>query len=129
MRSISFFGLNEAIKIHCGIELDRIEKSSTFALNILRILKNLIKEQNELDNKYYNLSQPHNDIFLTNRYSSKIIRDDSKLSIEQKIKLFKKFGDVIDGGVFFKAGLDKSHDDFYDNLQLIMNSKVQAFSI
>ncbi len=129
VRSISFFGLNEAIQIHCGIELDRVEKSSTFALNILRILKDLIKEQKDLDNKYYNLSQPHNDIYLSNRYCSQIIREDSKLSIEQKINLFKKFGDVIDGGTFFKAGLNQRDEDFYEKLRIIMNSKVQTFCI
>jgi anaerobic ribonucleoside-triphosphate reductase len=129
VRSVSFFGLNEAIKVHCGIELDKVEKSSTFALNILRILKNVIKEQKELDNNYYSLSQPHNDIYLTNRYSSQIIRDESHLSFENKLTLFQKFAAVIDGGNYFNAQLNHKDENFYNDIKLIMDSKIQTFSI
>ena len=50
LKSISFFGLNEAIKMHCNIELDRLETSESFALKILSYLNQLINERNEEEN-------------------------------------------------------------------------------
>ena len=47
LKSVSFFGLNDAIKVHCGIELDRIEGSESFALKALSLMKKIIDEENE----------------------------------------------------------------------------------
>lgn len=112
IKSISFFGLNKAILNHCGIELDRTESSTSFALNVLTFVRKLIEEKNESENDFYTLTQPHNDKYLTdcfyneipnhgkpvNFYSSKIIRDTSSLTLIKKISLFKKFEAVINGG-------------------------------
>ncbi|MCK4781261.1 MAG: hypothetical protein KAT57_13765, partial [Candidatus Lokiarchaeota archaeon] len=115
LKSISFFGLNEAILNHCGIELDRTENSEKFALKVLSLMKKLIEERNELDNNNFILSQPHYDSYLKdswhngmaqfkqniNRYSSRIIRSESNLSLDKRIALFEKFQKIINGGTLF----------------------------
>ncbi len=129
VRSISFFGLNEAIKTHCGIELDRIERSQSFALRIIKLLKKLIMEKNEARNNSYNLSQPHKDIYLSHRYSSRIIRKEANRSLESKISLFKKFAKIIDGGIIFKGFKNLKTHDIWKNLELLKGTKLPAFSL
>jgi DNA-binding HxlR family transcriptional regulator len=64
LKSISFFGLNEAVLNHCGIELDRTEKSESFALKILTLMKRIITEKNNANGNRFILSQPHYDSYL-----------------------------------------------------------------
>ncbi|TFG21584.1 MAG: hypothetical protein EU533_05265, partial [Promethearchaeota archaeon] len=59
LKVISFFGLNEAVKSHCGIELDRTQSSETFAIKILDSMNQVIREETKNTSNNYLLSQPH----------------------------------------------------------------------
>jgi len=128
VKSISFFGLNEAIRHHCGIELDRVEKSTSFAIKTLTFLNKIIKERNELDNVNYILSQPHDGTYLKNGYSSDIIRKDTGLTLEKQILLFKKFEPILDGGSLFKRDWSQNKTNL-EEINLLLKSKLNAFSI
>ena len=141
LKSVSFFGLNEAITNHCGIELDRLETSQSFALKILSLLNEQIREKNENDNECYVLSQPHNDKSFErnnrsgelnknkNFYSPRIIRKGSNLSLEKMISIFKKFEKIIEGGIVFNNSVNSDNILFKKNLKILTQSKVNAFLI
>ena len=40
--------MNKAVQFHCGIELDRVEASQTFALKVISFMKEKIKEKQSL---------------------------------------------------------------------------------
>ena len=140
LKSISFIGLNEAIINHCGLELDRVVASQSFALKILSLLKDLINEKNENENESFVLSQPHRDRYialsennkikkLNNFYSPRIIRKNSKLSLQEKISIFKKFETIIEGGTKFNNSLSSNNMSKEESLKILMESKLKAFSI
>lgn len=143
IKSVSFFGLNEAILEHCGIELDRLENSEEFAIRVLSFMKKIINEKNNDENNYYILSQPHNDIYLkeawhngtplinniSHHYSSRIIRPNSRLSLSKRIKLFKKFEKIIDGGIIFDEFIDKNRISLKDILSTLFKSQLEAIII
>ena len=143
LKSISFIGLNEAIINHCGIELDRIVASQSFALKILSLLKDLIREKNDSESESFILSQPHRDRYLAlsknnkikklnkknNYYSPRIIRKTSKLSLQEKISIFKKFETIIEGGTKFNNSLSSNNMSKEESLKILMESKLKAFSI
>ena len=142
IKSISFYGLNEAILNHCGIELDRTKKSEDFALKILLLIRKLIEERNQLTNSNFVLSQPHRDSFLKatwvdnktqdrpiiNEYSTEIIRSNSNLPLRKKISLFKKFEKIINGGTLF---IEKKPDDlsFQEYVKILFQSDINKFSV
>ncbi|MEE9377037.1 MAG: anaerobic ribonucleoside-triphosphate reductase [Candidatus Lokiarchaeia archaeon] len=142
LKSISFFGLNEAILDHCGIELDRIENSEKFAFKVLSLMKKLIEERNELDNNNFILSQPHYDSYLKdswhngmtqfkqnlNRYSSRIIRSESNLSLDKRIALFEKFQKIINGGTLFIEKINIDELSLKRFLQSLFESKIEVIS-
>ncbi|MFX1596996.1 MAG: anaerobic ribonucleoside-triphosphate reductase, partial [Promethearchaeota archaeon] len=143
LKSISFFGLNEAILNHCGIELDRTKTSEIFALKILSLMRDLIEERNEVDNNHFILSQPHNDSYLKdtcynetihydqklNGFSSDLIRNESSLSLDKRILLFKKFQKVINKGVIFMDKMNIDENSIPHVLQSLFNSKISAISL
>ncbi|MFW9873295.1 MAG: anaerobic ribonucleoside-triphosphate reductase [Candidatus Thorarchaeota archaeon] len=143
IKSVSFFGLNKAVLNHCGIELDRTEGSTSFALRILTFMKNLIEEQNVIENNHFILSQPHPDKYLQdcwyngtlnndqkiNCYSSKIIRENSSLTLDKKFSLFKKFENVINGGSIFGQSINANYISLTKYLKMLINSKINAFSL
>jgi len=143
LKSISFIGLNEAIINHCGIELDRIVASQSFAMKILSLLKDLISEKNESESESFILSQPHRDRYLAlsknnkvkklnkknNCYSPRIIRKTSKLSLQEKISIFKKFETIIEGGTKFNNSLSSNNMSKEESLKILIESKLKAFSI
>jgi len=143
IKSVSFFGLNEAILNHCGIELDRLGNSEEFALRILSFMKKLIREKNQEENNYYILSQPHNDTYLNNawhngttlrsdmayKYSSSIIRHNSKLSLAKRVNLFKKFEKVINGGIIFDEYIDINGTSIKELLSNLFKSELEAIFI
>jgi len=141
LKSISFIGLNEAVKHHCGLELDRIEKSQKFGLEVLSLLRDLIKEKNETENTNYNLSQPCNINVLNgaktfrtpcgfnNQNPLKIIKANSNLSLDKKISLFKKFEEKLDGGNLFNYVLDSTQCLNKEDLNFLIESNLQAFMI
>ena len=142
LKSISFFGLNEAIKKHCNIELDRLEASESFALKILSYLNQLINERNEEENELFLLSQPHQSKYLfcsnhnsmnklekSNNYSSRIIRKDTKLDLIKQISLFKKFEKIIEGGCKFTCSYDIDKNNSKNILKVLSDSKLNAFSM
>ncbi|MFX1317117.1 MAG: anaerobic ribonucleoside-triphosphate reductase [Promethearchaeota archaeon] len=143
IKSVSFFGLNEAIINHCGIELDRLEKSEEFALRILTFMNKSIKEKNDEENNFYILSQPHKDSYLkdawhnginlksdiTRSYSSRIIRSDTKLPLTKKVNLFKKFEQIINGGIIFDEYLDFNDTVAKKVLSFLFKSKLEAIFI
>jgi len=143
LRIISFFGLNHAIKTHCGIELDRTETSKTFALNLLTHLKRIINEKNNVEQQKFIMCQPHKDKYLENSrfisnqkvsksssyYSHAIIREDSNLAINKKISLYKKFEKLLGGSSIFsiKASLEELNSKEF--LAPLFNSGIKAFSV
>lgn len=143
IKSVSFFGLNKAILNHCGIELDRLENSEEFALRILSFMKKLIREKNQEENNYYFLSQPHDDTYLNNgwyngtnlrtdmayKYSPSIIRQNSKLSLNKKINIFKKFQKVINGGIIFDECIDNNGVLLKKLLSTLFKSELDAILI
>jgi len=139
IKAISFIGLNEATEYHCGIELDRIETSEKFALKMLEIIKQMIIEKNEDLGENYVLTQPHhlNDFSNDNPfdpsmkskfYSSSIIRQESTLSIDKQLDLFKKFQMVLDGGNIFYLPDFQDEKDLFNLLILLKKSKINAIS-
>ncbi|MFX0104206.1 MAG: anaerobic ribonucleoside-triphosphate reductase [Candidatus Hodarchaeota archaeon] len=143
LKSISFFGLNEAILNHCGIELDRTESSENFALKILSLMKEVIEERNEVDNNNFILSQPHHDSYLKdschngmaqynqkiNQYTSRIIRSKSSLSLNKKIELYKKFQKIINGGTLFIEKINTDALSLQKFLTILFESKIGALSL
>jgi len=141
LKSISFFGFNEAVKTHCGIEMHRIEKSESFAYEILDFMSSIIKEKNQQEDETYILTQPHNDGYLHNiyhnnqpklgneskRYSIGMIREDSNLSIKRKIDLYKKFEKYLTGGSVFTLGMNKISVE--EQLNSLINSRLNAFQL
>ncbi len=141
LKSVSIFGFNEAVKMHCGIEFDRIEKSESFAYNILEFMSDIIKEKNQKESENYILTQPHQDSYLydtwhnnqynlgneSNRYSINMVREDSKLSLKRKIELHKNFEKYFDGGSLLTLGLNNLAID--DLIEEIISSKLNAFQL
>ena len=141
LKSVSFFGFNEAVKMHCGIEIDRIEKSESFAYEILEFMSNIIKEKNQRECENYILTQSHKDSYLydtwhnnqynlgneSNRYSINMVREDSKLSLKRKIELHKNFENYFDGGSLFTLGLNNLPID--DLIEEILSSKLNVFQL
>ncbi len=141
LKSISFFGLNEAVKTHCGIEIDRNVNSEVFAQKVLNFIIDIIDENNQREHGNYIFTQPHNDNYLfnkdynyqlslgdkTKRYNIDLIRDESKLSFERKIELHKKFEKILDGGSIFTCNLNNLH--LLEHIEILIKSKLNAFSI
>ena len=141
LKSVSFFGLNEAIKTHCGIEIDRIENSESFAYNLLRFMKNIINEINRDNNETFILTQPHNGSYLSkhwcsstdelgnclNKYSINMIRKNSKLTLEKRIQIYKIFEGIIDGGSVFT--FDVNNRPINELIPLLSRSKVNKFQL
>ncbi|MFX1500639.1 MAG: anaerobic ribonucleoside-triphosphate reductase [Promethearchaeota archaeon] len=143
LKSVSFFGLNEAVLNHCGIELDRTENSKKFAFNILSLMKEVIEEKNELDDNNFILSQPHYDSYLKdtwhnsnlqlntdkNQYSSRLIRNGSHLPIKKKISLFRNFQKIINGGTLFIEKINRDGLSVEELLKNLFESEVKVISI
>ncbi|KKL87612.1 hypothetical protein LCGC14_1932950, partial [marine sediment metagenome] len=141
LKSISFFGLNDSIVNHCGLELDRTENSEKFALKIISFMKKIIEVRNIEKNNNYILSQPHSDNYLkdswqngiahsgqkTNCYSSRIIREASTLPLNKKILLFKKFEKIINGGTLFNGAVNKNEYSLKELQNILFKSKLNAF--
>ena len=141
LKSVSFFGFNEAVKMHCGIEIDRIEKSESFAYDILEFMSDIINEKNQKECENFILTQPHQDSYLydtwhnnqynlgneSNRYSINMVREDSKLSLKRKIELHKNFEKYLDGGTLLTLGLNNLAID--DLIEEIISSKLNSFQL
>jgi ribonucleoside-triphosphate reductase len=131
IKAISFFGLNKAVEYHCGIAMDRLKQSKKFALDIIKCMKNKIDQKNRFDNENFCLSQP-NSISLESikperkklqnentqmvRNSYKMIRENSNLSLTQKMELFKSFSNLLEGGSLFEIPINGKN---YKKLNLI----------
>lgn len=145
IKSISFVGLNEAVKYHCGIELDRIETSREFGFRILRFMKKMIEEKNLAENEKFCLSQPHYNPYLeiknnqvkhskikldTREVQSQLIRKGTSLTLEEKISIYEKFDEFLDGGSLFTVKTDLHNTlDYWKLFNKISNSKLSAFKI
>ncbi len=141
LKSVSFFGFNEAVKMHCVIEIDRIEKSESFDCDILEFMSDIIKEKNQKECENYILTQPHQDRYLydtwnnnqyklgneSNRYSINMVREDSKLSLKRKIELHKNFEKYFDGGSLLTLGLNNLAIN--DLIEEIISLKLNAFQL
>jgi len=141
LKSVSFFGLNEAIKTHCGIEMDRIENSESFAYNLLTFMKDAINENNQDHNENYLLTQPHNGNYLSkhwcrgmdekgsgpNKYCIDLIRGDSKLSLEKRVQIYKNFEGIVDGGSVFTFNVDNK--PIKELMAQLSYSKVNKFQL
>ena len=141
LKSISFFGFNEAVKTHCGIEIDRNVNSEVFAQKVLNFMIDIIDENNQREHENFILTQPHNVNYSYNNgynnklslgdeskcYNLNLIRADSKLTLERKIELHKKFEKILDGGCIFTCNLNNLH--LFELIENLINSKLNAFSI
>jgi len=141
LKSVSFFGLNEAIKTHCGMEIDRIENSESFAYNLLIFMKDIINEINRDHNENYILTQPHNGDYLskhwcrsidhmgngTNKYCINMIRRDSKLSLKKKVQIYKNFEGIVDGGSVFTCNVN--NNPIEELMAQLSSSKVNMFQL
>jgi hypothetical protein len=104
-------------------------------------MMDIIDENNQREHENYIFTQPHNDYYLYNkgyknklnlgddnkRYNIDLIRADSKLSLERKIELHKKFEKILDGGNIFTCNINNSH--LLEFVEILINSKLNAFSI
>jgi len=144
IKSISFFGLNEAINYHCGIDLDRTLNSELFALEIMNSMGKIIEEKNDEDGSNFILTQPHNNSrvnyslnskkrHFNGKYkihSGKILRNDTLLSLNEKITIFKKFERVIKGGVKFSCNINSDDEEILrEHIDILTGSKLHAFSL
>ncbi|KKM87610.1 hypothetical protein LCGC14_1267090, partial [marine sediment metagenome] len=143
LKSLSFFGLNDAIFNHCGIELDRTENSELFGLKVLRLMNEIIEEKNDIENNNYVLSQPHYEDCLKNSWNnstahcgqkthyhvSRIIRESTTLPLKKTISLFKKFERVISGGTLFYKNFNGNEQSLKKCQQILFNSDLNAFFI
>jgi len=141
LKSISFLGLNEAVKTHCGIEIDRNVNSEAFAQKVLNFMIDIIDDNNQREHGNYIITQPHNVNYLNinennnklslgdgaKRYNINLIRDNSNLSLERKIELHNKFEKILDGGSIFTCNLNNLH--LPELIEILINSKLNAFSI
>ena len=141
LKSVSFIGFNEAVKSHCGIEIDRTDKSESFAYDVLQFMSKIIKEKNQQQGENYILTQPHYDSYLhdiyhnnqselgnkSDPYSTCMIREDSKLSIKSKINLYKKFEKYLGGGSIFTLGVNK--ESVEEHINSLLNTKLNAFQL
>ncbi|MFX1233150.1 MAG: anaerobic ribonucleoside-triphosphate reductase [Promethearchaeota archaeon] len=140
IKSVSFFGLNKAIKLHCGIELDRIDTSQKFALKIISLMNKIVDEKAQDENQDYILSQPHEDEYLYppistinqgleeefRGYSMNIIRTESNLPLENQISIFKKFEVKLKGGAIFNYNLT-NQNSVRTVIDVLPKSKLSAF--
>jgi hypothetical protein len=141
LKSVSFFGLNEAIETHCGIEIDRNENSESFAYNLLMFMKDIINEINQDQKENYILTQPHNDSYLSkhwcrsmnevdngpNKYCIDMIRRNSKLSLEKRVQIYKNFEGIIDGGSVFTFNVNNK--PIKELMAQLSYSKVNMFQL
>ena len=142
IKSVSFFGLNDAVTYHCGIELDRIETSEKFALKILKLMHKLIGEKNSSENEHFILTQTHQEefhsqIFPQDKYSKvtqpsfspNIIRDDSSLILTERIETFKNFQRYLEGGSIIHLKREMFEQEFTALYEILSNSNLNAFRI
>jgi DNA-binding transcriptional ArsR family regulator len=144
LKAISFYGLNEAIKFHCGIEIDRIEKSERFAIDVISLIRELINERNSEENEFYCINQPHEGEYLYQSklnshlqnqdkkylaYSMSLIRKESKLPLDKKLKLYKEFEPLLNGGSIFNYFINSPYKNTEKDIEKLINSKISAFSI
>ena len=142
IKSISFIGLNKAVNYHCGIELDRMKESEEFALNVLKFMNKKISDKNLKENNSFCLTQPHskeylnfignqNNISNSTRFNSSsynLIREDSNLSLKQKMALYKRFSEILDGGSLFEINFNQNKSiNLNTVLDYILDFKLPAF--
>ena len=135
IKAISFFGLNEAVEYHCGIELDRTKASETFGIKILDLMCKMIQEEvNESSNNYI-LTQPHPGVYLEvisdsmkinfrnsvqSTYSPCITRKNGELPLDKQITIFNKMKDYLNGGNLFYL----PKEAIFESIDLLNNSKM-----
>lgn len=140
IKSISFFGLNSAVKFHCGIELDKVKQSEKFALDIIEFMKNCINEENRGNQENYILTQPHYGDYLESSWNkTKISLDNKKnysnhfispygtIPLKKRISLFKKFDNVVNGGTLFSLSLENEDQKLKNVIDLVLDSNINTF--
>ena len=135
LRVISFFGLNEAVKSHCGIELDRTQASETFAIRILDSMNQVIREENTDTSNNYVLSQPHLGDYLketldnmkinfknisSSSYSPWMTRKNEDFPIDKQITVFNKLKNYLYGGSLFYLPKEQS----FEPIELLNKLKI-----
>ena len=97
-------------------------------------------EKNNTHDKNFVLSQPHYDSYLNNYlyngekqynpnmrcYSSNFIRNNSNLSFNKKIALFKKFQKIFDRGSLFTLETNQNETSLLNSLKSVIDSKISA---
>ena len=112
-------------------------------MNILSLIKEIIDEKNDNDGCNFVLSQPHEGDYLKKysfqgksdkdknltSFSTSIIRESSNLPLKKKISIFKKFEQIIQGGIVFNSHISQYDTTVKEHLSSLVESKVKAFSI
>lgn len=142
IKSISFIGLNEAITFHCGIELDRIKDSQDFAIRIMKFIQKIINKKNNMEQESYCLTQPHCGQYLNyftpkklhreipahDFHKYRLIRQDSNLTLPEKMGLYKKFSEILTGGSLFEVPFNNGHStQMEDIIDYIWKFELNAF--
>jgi anaerobic ribonucleoside-triphosphate reductase len=143
LASISLLGLHEAIRLHCGIEFERLNTSEQFLWKILDFVKETIDEYNEKGEIRYILSQPHSFYSLNpsqnkNKYlknynietfKTRIINSNSDLPLDKTLKLVKNFQNKFTGGLIFNSQVDIESEVFFQTISKIYDYKLYGFAI
>jgi len=145
IKSISFISLNTAVKQHCGLELDRIQRSEEFAIDILKFMKERIEERNKITGDYFCLTQPHKGSYISSLKKNiyfesisngqecvyKMIRESSSLNHKKRVSLFQRFNSILDGNSLFEfpINLNKSPQGEIKKIEAVLNSNIPAFRI
>jgi predicted transcriptional regulator len=135
IKAISFFGLNEAVEFHCGIELDRTKTSETFARKILDLMCRMIQEEVSASSNNYVFNQPHPGLYLKtisdsmkinfknslqSSYSPCITRKNAEISLDKQINVFNRLKGYMHGGNIFYLPKDAK----FDSIDLLNDSKM-----
>ncbi len=143
LKAMSYFGLNEAVLFHCGIELDRIEQSRLFSKQILSTIASRINEINREEHRNLVLSQPHVGNYLANRwlrepdnffrnyesFSTEFIRVKSKLYFNKKLSIFKDFQEIVDGGALLNLFTPDPivKEEIIESIKNLINAEIRYF--
>lgn len=145
IKAISFFGLNEAILYHCGVEIDRIEQSRLFAKKVLTTIASKINEINQEKNENFVFCQPHFDSYLINRwnwendnffkkmkfFTTELVRPETQIEYSKQVSLFKEFQQIVGGGSLFKVNVheQQNREDILEKVKHLLSSEIQFFCV
>ncbi|MHA1325892.1 MAG: anaerobic ribonucleoside-triphosphate reductase [Promethearchaeota archaeon] len=140
IKVVSYFGLPDAIKQHCMIEIENNKSSMLFAIKILNLIKKIIDEKNKNENENYLLTQPHSGNYLIDFWNKsfsskikgsfdwKILKNKFKFSFNEALKVYNSISEVLQGGSVFNLNIKSLNDNFDDYLKKMRDSGIRAYT-